>query len=627
MTTVADEGSRAAVYDTVADVVAACTLYSPATLLPDSHLEGELGIDSVIMESILRAIRERFGLTGELPAGASTLRELAATVEAASETGHAAAPVPATARDTGTGDDPALRGVLAVTIRHTRYRRDQLKMDAALESELGIDSVVLEAILSDIAAELSLPASTSKPDQAGTLNDLVEHFRRQVPTRPMPVPGQPATKTPEGGQRPWDNRSMKDFAELRGPDLFAKTRAFADYFRARTDEQLYWYGMPLQSPCRNRAVIHDELTGRTREYLMFASNNYLGLASHPKVIDAIRDATQVYGATNTGCRLIGGTSRLHKELERRIAEFKRRPACIVFPSGYSANVGTLSALAGRHDTIAVDKFNHMSIVDGVKLSGAQRKIYQHNDMADLGRVLERASGGEGGTLIVADGVFSMHGDICDLPEIVRLARAHGARVLIDDAHATGVLGERGTGTAEHFGMKGDVDLELGTMSKALAGMGGFVTGDEEVIDYLRFYANSYVFAATIPAGIAAGLIAAIDVLESEPERLRTLWSNIRMVRDMLIDHGFDLGDSNSAVIPVVLGDDRTALEMGRAVRARGLFCQTVVYPGVALGDARLRISVTSEHTEDDIRQAAAIFAESAEETAAPRPGSATEAVR
>jgi glycine C-acetyltransferase len=622
MTTVMNGAPRATVYDAVVDVVADRTLYDPSCLLPDSHLEGELGIDSVIMESILEAIRTRFGLARELPRTASTIRELAETVELAVPAAPAAAAAPPAPTDSparppehAPQDDPALRSVLAATIRHTRYQRDQLDLDAALESELGIDSVVLESILTDVADELGAAAETRRPARADSLRDLVEHFRRYAPGPQAPQP------RPE----PWDDRSMKDFAEQRDKDLFAKARSFASYFRGRTQEQLYWYGMPLQSRCRNRAVIHDELTGRTREYLMFASNNYLGLANHPRVIEAICDATGVYGATNTGCRLIGGTNRLHKELERRLAAFKQRPACIVFPSGYSANVGTLSALAGRHDTIVVDKYNHMSIVDGVRLSGAHRKIYQHNDMADLERVLERGSGADAGTLIVADGVFSMHGDICNLPEIVRLARAHGARVLIDDAHATGVLGARGSGTAEHFGMKGQVDLELGTMSKALAGMGGFVAGDEDVIEYLRFYANSYVFAATIPAGVAAGLIAAIDVLESEPERLQTLWSNIRLLRSLLLDHGFDTENSDSAVIPIVIRDERKAMEMGRAVRARGLFCQTVVYPGVALGDARLRVSVTCEHTEDDLRQAAAIFAEAAAETGAPRPGATARA--
>ncbi|MGH3417678.1 MAG: aminotransferase class I/II-fold pyridoxal phosphate-dependent enzyme, partial [Actinocrinis sp.] len=219
-----------------------------------------------------------------------------------------------------------------------------------------------------------------------------------------------------------------------------------------------------------------------------------------------------------------------------------------------------------------------------------------------------------GTLVVTDGVFSMHGDICELPEIVRLAKHYGARVLVDDAHATGVLGEHGTGTAEHFGLKGQVDLELGTMSKALAGMGGFVVGDEDVIEYLRYYADSYVFAATIPAGVAAGLIAAIDVMESEPQRISSLWSNIRLLRSTLREAGLDLEDTNSAILPIVIGDERTTMEMGRAVRDRGLFCQTVVFPGVPLGQGRLRVSVTSEHTVEDLLQAAEIFVDAARET-------------
>ncbi|MCQ0015268.1 aminotransferase class I/II-fold pyridoxal phosphate-dependent enzyme [Actinomadura madurae] len=288
---------------------------------------------------------------------------------------------------------------------------------------------------------------------------------------------------------------------------------------------------------------------------------------------------------------------------------------MVYPGGYSANLGAASALVKSHDALIVDKLNHMSIVDGCKLSGGVRKIYGHNDMRALERVLERCRDQvRGGKLIVTDGVFSMHGDVCDLPEIVRLARRYGARVMVDDAHSTGVLGERGSGTAEHFGLKGEVDLELGTMSKTLAGMGGFVVGDEEVIEYLRFYSNSYVFAATIPAGVAAGLIAAIDVMEEEPERLTALWANIRRLRTDLAGAGFDLENTQSAILPIVVGDERRAMEMGRAVRARGLFCQTVVFPGVPLGDARLRVSVTSEHTPEDLALAAQIFVDAARET-------------
>ena len=214
---------------------------------------------------------------------------------------------------------------------------------------------------------------------------------------------------------------------------------------------------------------------------------------------------------------------------------------------------------------------------------------------------------------MADGVFSMHGDVVDLPGIAALARKYGARLLIDDAHSTGVLGATGSGTAEHFGMKGAVDLEVGTMSKALGGQGGFVVGEKEVIDYLRFYANAYVFAATIPAAIAAGLIAALDVLEAEPQRLTRLWDNVRYLKTSLDMLGFDTEHSASAIVPIVIGDERRAMAMGRSVRRRGMFCQTVVFPGVAVGDARLRISVLESHTRADLDEAIGILTESAHE--------------
>lgn len=523
----------------VLDIVASRTLYDLSYLTPDSHLEGDLGIDSVILESILADMEERFGLAAQLSLGIATIGELVAAAETAG--------------------------------------RD------------GADAPLLAA-----------PAPEAR--------DVAEGFEQAPGRRPAEGPGTEATEDA------FDERSMKDFIEERDPDLFAKARSFARYFRKRNEEKLYWYGMPMHSRSGSRVTIYDEQVGRKREFLMFASNNYLGLANHPKVIDAVCDATRTYGATHTGSRIIGGTNHLHQELERRLAAFKQRPACIVYPGGYSANIGAISALVKDHDALIVDRFNHMSIVDGCKLSGGVRKIYRHNDMTDLERVLERCADEVQGKLIVADGVFSMHGDICNLPEVVRLARKYGARVMVDDAHATGVLGTRGTGTAEHFGLKGEVDLELGTMSKTLAGMGGFVVGEEEVIDYLRFYSNSYVFAANIPAGVAAGLIASIDVMESEPERLERLWTNIRTLRAALIGAGFDLENTESAILPIVIGDDRKAMEMGRAVRARGLFCQTVVFPGVPLGDARLRISVTCEHTPQDLEEAAGIFIEAARES-------------
>ncbi|MFD3374078.1 MULTISPECIES: aminotransferase class I/II-fold pyridoxal phosphate-dependent enzyme [unclassified Streptomyces] len=612
------------VHRQVLDIIASRTLYDESYLLPDSHFEAELGIDSVIFESILASVREQFSLATQLPPDLATIGDLVRAVEQAlGQAGAAPSPTETGAVTASEGDDPLLDAVVTMTMRHTQYERDQLALGADFESELGIDSVLLASIVADSARELGLPSTLAGTVTAASVRELVAALRPFYNgTQPAdqafhgdrpPSVGTVADEAPEQWSSAWDGRSMKNFVEERDGDLFAKARSFGTYLRRREADRLYWYGMPLHSRCSNRAVIFDETEGRTREFLMFASNNYLGLANHPKVIEAVCDATRQYGATHTGSRFIGGTNMLHKELERRLAAFKQRPACIVYPGGYAANIGAISALVKSYDTLVVDKLNHMSIVDGARLSGGTRKIYQHNDMADLERILKRSDDTSGGKLIVADGVFSMHGDICDLPEIVRLAKEYGARIMIDDAHSTGVLGRRGSGTAEHFGLKGEVDLELGTMSKALAGMGGFVVGEEEVVEYLRYYSNSYVFAANIPAGVAAGLIASIDVIEAEPERIADLWSNIRLLHSQLADAGFDLENTRSAILPIVIGDERKTMEMGRAVRARGLFCQTVVFPGVPLGDARLRVSVTSEHTRDDLETAAGIFVEAGRE--------------
>ena len=604
----------------VVEILASRTLYDVSRLTPDSDLEGELGIDSVVLESLYAALGEHFGLSEEPAGSPTTVRELVAEVAARLGDGPLpAAPAPDAdsgsggVRHPGTDSEGSLEVLLASAVRHTHYPREQLGLDADFESELGIDSVVLDSIVSDTAERLGIPERATENVHATTLRKLHAEFEG---LRPLAVPGDAEAAPGAGtgaGAEGWDSRSMKDFLEERDPDLFAKARSFRAYRAQRERDRLYWYGMPHRAQSGNRAVMYDDLEGREREFLMFASNNYLGLANHPRVIEAVCEATRTFGATHTGSRIIGGTNELHRELERRLARLKGRPACAVFPGGYSANLGVISGLVKSYDAVVVDKLNHMSIVDGSKLSGAVRKIYRHNDMADLERVLQRCRNEVMGKLVVVDGVFSMHGDVCDLPEIVRLAQEYGARVLVDDAHATGVLGERGTGTAEHFGLKGQVDLELGTMSKTLAGMGGFVVGDEDVIDYLRFYANSYVFAANIPPGTAAGLIASIDVMEAEPERVARLWKNIHVLRGALHEAGFDLERTESAILPIVVGDERTAMEMGRAVRARGLFCQTVVFPGVPLGDARLRVSVTSDHTEADLAEAAGIFIEAGRE--------------
>ncbi len=525
-----------------------------------------------------------------------------------------------------TRDNQKAALIRSVVQIHTQYAESELIPDALLQEDLGIDSIMLAAIVADLNKTFRC-GSTVSPDQFDTLASLMDCYasmelpQTTEPSKPeakeamaeryaasadMPSTGQ--------GQPQGAGLTMRDFATGEDDDLFAKTRRFARFLTEKTEKGLFWYGMASKGMCTNRAVIHDEYEGVDREFLLFASNNYLGLANHPKVIDAIIEATRTHGATNTGSRIIGGTTELHRELEHRLADLKGREDCIVFPSGYSANIGVISALLGPKDLAISDTYNHMSLHDGCRMSGAGKRLYAHNDMASLEEVLQKSQDRDGGRMIIADGVFSMHGDVVPLPHLLRLARKYGARVLIDDAHSTGVLGANGSGTAEHFGLKGKVDLEVGTLSKALGGQGGFVVGDKEVIDFLRFYANSYVFAATIPAPVAAGLIASLDIMRDEPDRLTRLWANVRYLKDKLDKLGFDTEHSESAIIPVVIGDETLAMQMGRCVRKRGMFCQTVVFPGVAVGDARLRISVLESHTQQDLDDAVSILCDSAEES-------------
>ncbi|WP_199635111.1 aminotransferase class I/II-fold pyridoxal phosphate-dependent enzyme [Serratia sp. PAMC26656] len=610
------------------------TEYDLSALALTSHLENDLGIDSIALAEIAASLTRQFQLstplvTQEIKTIQDALdhilqREFQLPKQQPGATGDAT-------------DDPErwLNTLIQqIFAQHSGYDVKELTPDAAIEADLGIDSVAVVSAQSDLLKQLQLHDATALT-YCHTLSEWQRclatrleqekgpqwftHFsvptaHREALTSHNDAPAATVTSaSPVACDDIGDPRTMRDFVGIEHPDLFHKAREFQAFYREKKAQQLYWYGMPLETPCKNRAVMFDETTGKSREFLMFGSNSYLGLSNHPEVIHAIQDAAGLYGATNTGCRIIAGSNVLHLELERKLAKLKGREDCIVYPSGYSANLGCISALTSRHDLVFTDAINHMSIQDGCKLAGAQRKIYNHS-LTSLEQSLAKYADHPGGKLIVTDGVFSMHGDIVDLPRLMKLAERYGARVLVDDAHATGVLGKTGSGTAEHFNMKGKVDLELGTMSKALSGLGGFVCADADVVEFLRFYSNSYVFAATIPAAVAAGVIASIDIMLREPERLTQLWDNIYYFRTLLLNAGFDLEHSDSAIVPIVVGDDARTLRFGRAVRARGLFCQTVVFPGVSVGDARLRISITSEHTRDDLDEAFAILVESALET-------------
>jgi len=342
------------------------------------------------------------------------------------------------------------------------------------------------------------------------------------------------------------------------------------------------------------------VTVNGQELIMIGSNNYLGLTNHPKVVEAAAEACRRYGSGCTGSRFLNGTLDLHVELEERLAAFMKKPAALVFSTGFQTNLGTISCLVGRADTIFADRSNHASLVDGCRLSFGRTVKFQHNDMADLARVMAANHANGGGQLIVVDGVFSMEGDIIDLPEVVRIAKAHGARIMVDDAHSIGVLGAGGRGTAEHFDLIDDVDLTMGTFSKSFASLGGFIAGEEDVIHYVKHFSRELIFSASPPPAAVASCLAALDIIEKEPERRARLWEiTHRMHREFRL-LGFDIGSTQSPIIPIMIGDDLVAFRFWKELTERGIFANPIIAPAVPKGQALIRTSYTATHTDDQL---------------------------
>lgn len=336
-----------------------------------------------------------------------------------------------------------------------------------------------------------------------------------------------------------------------------------------------------------------------REIVMLGSNNYLGLASHPEVKEAALAAAAHYGTGCAGSRLLNGTLDLHAQLEERIAGFMQREAALVFATGYSVNVGVLSCLLGRHDVAILDNLDHASIIDGARLGFGKLVRYGHNDMRDLDAKLSRIRP-ELGRMIVVDGVFSMEGDVCNLPEIVRLKNEHGARLMVDDAHGLGVFGDSGRGTAEHFGLDDEVDLVMGTFSKSWAASGGFIAGDHAIVDYIRHNARAQIFTASCPPATVAAVLKAIDITEREPERREALWENTRYMKREIQALGYDTGDCDSPIIPMVVGEDWTAFTMVMRLQQEGVFANPVISPAVPPGRAMIRTSYMATHTREHL---------------------------
>jgi 8-amino-7-oxononanoate synthase len=381
-------------------------------------------------------------------------------------------------------------------------------------------------------------------------------------------------------------------------DVFGKALAYERARQAR-EAGFYPYFLPLQSNEGSEAVY------KGRRILMFGSNNYLGLTTHPKVRQAAMKAIDEMGTSCTGSRFLNGTLEMHLELERQLAEFVGKEAALVFSTGMQTNLGTISSLVGRNDIVFLDKDDHASIVDAARLGWGRIKRFRHNDLDDLERQLTSTPDDQG-RLVVVDGLYSMEGDLAPLPALLDVSHRYGARVMVDDAHGMGVMGG-GRGTAAHFGVVDDTDLIMSTFSKSFASLGGFIAGDEQIIDYIQHHARALIFSASIPPPNAAAALAALEIMRTEPERVERLQRNGDRWRTGLQQLGFDTGNSVSPIVPVIVGDDMVTFGMWRMLLDEGVYTNPVISPATPNGRQLLRTSCMATHTDEQIDEALEAF--------------------
>jgi len=384
-------------------------------------------------------------------------------------------------------------------------------------------------------------------------------------------------------------------------DLFEKCCQFTRAKEAIASG-MYPYFRQIQSGPGSEVMIDG------RKMIMIGSNNYLGLTGHPKVVEAAVNATKKYGTGCTGSRFLNGTLDIHEELEARLARFMNREMALVFSTGFQSNQGAISTIIGKDDIVLTDRADHASIVDGCRLAFGKVIKYKHNDMNDLKRVLEMTNDKNVGKLIVTDGVFSMEGDIANLPVLVNLAEQYGARLYVDDAHSVGVLGAHGRGTAEHWDLEDRVDITMGTFSKSFSSIGGFICGDENVIHYIKHHARSLIFSASMPPASVATVIACLDILESEPERLDMLRKNTEKMRKGFNELGFDTGASQTPIIPIKIGEDEDCFGFWKLMFDAGVFANPAVSPAVPPHEAIIRTSYMATHTDEELDKVLDIFA-------------------
>ncbi len=387
-----------------------------------------------------------------------------------------------------------------------------------------------------------------------------------------------------------------------GEDAFALLEPFDDWYSEVRPEGYYLYELPLHTQPGTRVDVEDTKTGDIRRGLVnFASYNYLGLSYRPEVKKAIQEAAEIYGGGSSGSPILSGTTDLHERFTREIADFKGQEAALIFPTGYSANVGTIAGLMRSGDLIVADQFAHASIVDGMILSKAKSRFFRHNRPDDLDRKL---SGFGGKKLVIVEGVYSMDGDTPPLAEIVEVCRKHGARLMIDEAHSAFVFGETGKGVAEDLGLEHEIDIHLGTFSKSLGGQGGYIAGSRRLINYLRGFSRSRFFSCALSPVVVAGLRKALELARAEPELRRKLWNNVAYMQELLGDAEVPIGDSTSHVIPIMVRDDARILKMGEELLREGVFINPVKYPAVGKHKSRFRMSISATHSEEELEEGA-----------------------
>ncbi len=389
-------------------------------------------------------------------------------------------------------------------------------------------------------------------------------------------------------------------------DIFKKCDFTVNEVRKAQEYGIYPFFTPIESAQDHRVTI------RGKEYIMIGSNGYLGLAADPRMKEAAINAIKKYGSTCSGSRFLNGTLDIHVKLEKDLARFYEKEGAIVFSTGFQTNLGIISSLGGKDDILVIDRQDHASIIDGCRLSFSAVKKYLHNDMKDLERILKTLPD-DRGKLIIVDGVFSMEGDLANLPKIVQLKEKYNARLLVDDAHGVGVHGDKGRGTCEHFGVLDKVDILMGTFSKAFASLGGFVVGDKDVITHIKHRARALIFSASmIPASVASAQ-KALDIIKSEPQRRERLWVITERMLKGFKDIGLDIGESETPVIPVIIGEDNNCFAFWKALLENGIFANPVISPATPPGRALIRTSYMSTHTDEDIDTILQVFAQCAKE--------------